>query len=217
MEQVLSGKEEIRGNHWSDSAQQFALTTDWLMAGNYLSAVRSGNWRGVFWRILQRPSWDIPTAHRRRRRSTTRPAQFQENDVFSLVGMRAMGNNYTMSKMLAMVGAGLTFNDDPTDDPNLSNSCNAKTIRISVPIILPALCMHIFRISLAQCCIGCMRIWRILRSHCRPIRTHSRIFLNRQNVTILTARSTHVSAMDAVESPVREAGISTPCIACGMR
>ena len=24
------------------------------------------------------------------------------------------------------MGAGLTFNDDPTDDPNLANSCNAK-------------------------------------------------------------------------------------------
>src|ERR1700760_1237291 len=36
MKQVLSGKETIRGNHWSDSALAFTLTTDWLMAGNYL-------------------------------------------------------------------------------------------------------------------------------------------------------------------------------------
>ena len=41
MEQVLSGKEEIRGNHWSDSVTQFALTTDWLMAGNYIQQFRS--------------------------------------------------------------------------------------------------------------------------------------------------------------------------------
>ena len=40
--------------------------------------------------------------------------------------MRSMGNNYTLSKMLALLGAALTFNDDPTDDPNLSSSCNAK-------------------------------------------------------------------------------------------
>jgi glycosyltransferase involved in cell wall biosynthesis len=36
-----------------------------------------------------------------------------------------MGNNYTMSKMLLLVGIGLTFDDNSTDDPPLTNACSA--------------------------------------------------------------------------------------------
>ena len=125
MEQVVSGKEEIRGNHWSDFAQQFSLTTDWLMAGNYLSASDqqlARRFLAYFAKTVLGYSYGAtaPTS------KYNSPSQFLQNDVFSVVGMRAMGNNYTMSKMLAIVGAGLTFNDDPTDDPDLPNSCNAK-------------------------------------------------------------------------------------------
>ena len=124
MEQVLSGKEEIRGNHWSDSVSQFSLTTDWLMAGNYLSAsdqALARRFLAFFGKSVA--GFYGSTAPPEKYNS---PAQFQENDVWSLAGMRGMGNNYTLSKMLALVGTALTFNDDPKDDPNLSNSCNAK-------------------------------------------------------------------------------------------
>lgn len=125
MQQVISGKEEIKGNHWSDSAAQFVLTTDWLMAGNYLSTSDldlARRFLAYFAKTVLGFSYGstAPTT------KYNSPAQFQENDIYSLIGMRAMGNNYTMSKMLAIVGASLTFNDDPTDDPDLSNSCNAK-------------------------------------------------------------------------------------------
>lgn len=125
MQQVVSGKEEIKGNHWSDSVTQFALTTDWLMAGNYLNASDqelARRFLAFFAKTVLGYSY-----------GSTAPvggynsaSQFFENDPFSLVSVRAMGNNYTMSKMLALVGAALTFNDDPADDPNLPNSCNAK-------------------------------------------------------------------------------------------
>jgi hypothetical protein len=124
MEQVLSGKEEIIGNHWSDLVTQFALTTDWLMGGNHLSAsdqALARRFLAYFAKTVM--GFYGGTAPPGKYNS---PAQFQVNDEWSLAGMRAMGNNYTMSKMLALVGAALTFNDDPIDDPNLSNSCNAK-------------------------------------------------------------------------------------------
>lgn len=125
MQQVISGKEEIRGNHWSDFSAQFSLTTDWLMGGNYLSAPDQELARRFLAyyakTVLTYPYGSIaPTS------KYNSSAQFLENDIYSLNGVRAMGNNYTMSKMLAIVGAGLTFNDDPTDDPNLPSSCNAK-------------------------------------------------------------------------------------------
>jgi hypothetical protein len=125
MQAVISGKEEIRGNHWSDSAPQFSLTTDWLMAGNYLSASDlelARRFHAYFAKTVLAIAYGatpLPGNYNSQ-------AQFQENEEYSLVGMRGMGNNYTMSKMLVLVGAGLTFNNDPTDDPNLPNTCHAK-------------------------------------------------------------------------------------------
>jgi len=129
MQQVISGKEDIRGNHWSDSMPQFVLTTDWLMAGNYLNASDlelAHRFLAHFTKTILAISYGanaVPDKY-------NSAAQFQSNDVYSLIGMRAMGNNYSMSKMLALVGASLTFNDDPTDDPNLPNTCNAKRTEV---------------------------------------------------------------------------------------
>jgi hypothetical protein len=125
MQQVISGKEEIKGNHWSDSAPQFALTTDWLMAGNYLSASDQELARR-FLAYYAKTVLGFSYGSGAPPSKYNSAAQFQQNDIYSLIGMRAMGNNYTMSKMLAVVGASLTFNDDPTDDPSQPNSCNAK-------------------------------------------------------------------------------------------
>jgi len=129
MEQVLSGKEEIRGNHWSDSIAPFTLTTDWLMAGNYLSPHDldvARRFLAYFAKTVLGFAYgtNAPVAN------YNSVSQLTPGDPYSLVGIRSMGNNYTMSKMLVLAGSGLTFNDDPTDDPNLPNSCNAKRSEI---------------------------------------------------------------------------------------
>lgn len=125
MQQVVSGKEIIQGNHWSDSVTQFALTTDWLMAGNYLSPADqelARRYLAFFAKTVVGYSYgSTPPAH-----GYNSPAQLLSNDPNSIGMMRGMGNNYSMSKILAVLGAALTFNDDPADDPNLPNSCNAK-------------------------------------------------------------------------------------------
>jgi hypothetical protein len=43
---------------------------------------------------------------------------------------RQMGNNYTLSRMLILAGFGLTFNDNTTDDPPLTNTCSATRYQI---------------------------------------------------------------------------------------
>ena len=86
MQQVLSGKEEIKGNHWSDSAPQFALTTDWLMAGNYLSAVRPGIGSALPG-ILRKDRSRILLRRNVASRKVQFAAQFQENDIYSIVGL----------------------------------------------------------------------------------------------------------------------------------
>ena len=125
MQTVISGKEEIHGNHWSDSSPQYALTTDWLMAGNYLSAADQDLARR-FLAYFGKTALEIAYGSTSITDKYNSPAQFRENEQYSLSNMRGMGNNYTMSKILVLAGVGLTFNDDPKDDPNLPNTCNAK-------------------------------------------------------------------------------------------
>src|ERR1035441_3906776 len=41
-----------------------------------------------------------------------------------------MGNNYTQAKMIYLVAAALTFNDNTTDDPPLTNTCSATRYQV---------------------------------------------------------------------------------------
>lgn len=128
MEQVLAGKESIGGVHWADSSPMFALTTDWLMGGNYLTAADQVLARRFLAYLAKLAAGDYGT-----KAGTTKYNsydQFIPNDKYSLVGVRALGNNYTLAKTLIFAGAALTFNDDETDDPALSNSCRAKRYEV---------------------------------------------------------------------------------------
>jgi hypothetical protein len=44
--------------------------------------------------------------------------------------VRWLGNNYTQSKILFLAAAGLTFDDNPTDDPPLTNTCSATRYQV---------------------------------------------------------------------------------------
>lgn len=124
MNQVLTHKETVQGNHWSDSSLSFTLTTDWLLAGGYLTAADQD--------LARRFLATMATTVLGYSYGTTpgvanynSSGQFDEHKPFDLVSMRAMGNNYTMSKMLYTAAVALTFNDDPSDDPPLRNTCSA--------------------------------------------------------------------------------------------
>ncbi len=41
-----------------------------------------------------------------------------------------MGNNYTHARILILTAAALTFNDNTTDDPPLTNTCNATRYQV---------------------------------------------------------------------------------------
>jgi hypothetical protein len=57
-------------------------------------------------------------------------SMFSAGSVWDLDGMRANGNNYSESRMLYLEAAGLTFNDNETDDPPLPNTCNATRYQV---------------------------------------------------------------------------------------
>jgi hypothetical protein len=52
-------------------------------------------------------------------------AQFDTGNAFDFTGMRANGNNYTLSKNMYLIAAALTFDNNSTDDPPTPNTCSA--------------------------------------------------------------------------------------------
>jgi hypothetical protein len=127
---VLNGNETFAGNVWSDGVGGFALAPDWLMAGGYLSSSDITLTRSFFaWAAPQilnysygyAPPWTA---------SYNSSAEFATGTPQDLQKIRAMGNNYTFSRLMYMVATGLTFDDNTTDDPPLTNTCSATRYQI---------------------------------------------------------------------------------------
>jgi hypothetical protein len=62
-------------------------------------------------------------------------AQFDTASIYDFQGQRAMGNNYTHSKIMYLTAAALTFNDNTTDDPTLPQTSNTNTCNGSRPTV----------------------------------------------------------------------------------
>jgi hypothetical protein len=131
MKEVMNGSTDLLENEWSDSSPHFAFTTDFLMAGGYLSSTDQAQARTFLAYMSQLvlnnsvgDSWNTTTS------TYSSSAQFNSGGVWDLTGMRAMGNNYTESKLLYLVAAGLTFDDNATDDPALPNTCGATRYEV---------------------------------------------------------------------------------------
>ena len=129
MNAVLTGATSLPGNHWSDSAEDYALTTDWLMGGGCLSSsdlVLARRFLAYMAKLVHTDSYGSSAGTA----NWNNPALFQSGSIWDYTGMRAMGNNYTDSKYLYLAAAGLTFDDNPTDDPALTNSCSATRYQV---------------------------------------------------------------------------------------
>ena len=129
---VLGGQLNLgAGNHWADSAGAFTLTPDWLMGGGYIS---SGNDLNTIRKYLAKIAYaeinNIYNGTLAVIGSYNSPDQFQRASEWSATSMRAMGNNYTQSRVLYLIAASLTFDDDPTDDPPLANTCKATRYQV---------------------------------------------------------------------------------------
>ncbi len=120
----------LTGNNGADSNEPYSLTADWLMAGGYLSAADMAQTRGFFETAAQSVIAITYTGERAAVGGYNSAAQFDTNSIFDFDGQRAMGNNYTHSKMLYLVAAALTFNDTTTDDPPLANTCGATRYQV---------------------------------------------------------------------------------------
>ena len=128
---VLKGSLDVsKGNHWSDSALALSVTPDWLLGGGYFSAADASVIRKYLAKLAFEQINDVYNGTLAVIGSYNSPAQFDEKNEWSITGMRAMGNNYTQSRVLILTSAALTFNDDPNDDPALNNTCRATRYQV---------------------------------------------------------------------------------------
>jgi hypothetical protein len=128
---VLSGKISLGGgNRWSDGANEWAFTADYLMGAGYLSKSDLVVVRQYLARLAFEQMNDAATGSRAVVGKYNSATQFVQSNEFSATGMRAMGNNYTQSRVLILTAAALTFNDDSTDDPPLANTCDAARYQV---------------------------------------------------------------------------------------
>jgi hypothetical protein len=116
----------LTGNHGADSTEALTLTPDWLMAGGYLSAADQATTRAYFALAGEQMISIAYTGARALVGNYNSPTQMAKGTVWDFVGQRSMGNNYTHSKIMFLTAAALTFNDTPSDDPALTNTCGAS-------------------------------------------------------------------------------------------
>jgi hypothetical protein len=129
MNQVLAGHQSITGNDWSDNAMNYLITADWLMAGGYLSSSDITLTRKFFAYFAQQilgpngnNGYVTPVTGYNSALLFNAPMTGPGNPIGL---MRDMGNNYTMTRILALTIIGLTFDDNATDDPATANTCGA--------------------------------------------------------------------------------------------
>jgi hypothetical protein len=115
----------LTGNHGNDSVEFLTLPADWLMVGGYLSASDIATTRTYFALAAQEMINIQYTGSTAAVGSYNSPGELNTGSRWDFDGLRAMGNNYTHSKVMYLTAAALTFNDDTSDDPNLTNTCNA--------------------------------------------------------------------------------------------
>jgi hypothetical protein len=130
MSQLMAGGLPISGNTWSDESVYFILGIGYAVKAGAISspsdlaAVRTFlAWCGRTFNNYGIGISADPTAG-----NWNTARQITQGNQWDYVGQRAMGNNYTMSKILWNVGIGLMFNDNTTDDPLLTgtdNTCGA--------------------------------------------------------------------------------------------
>jgi hypothetical protein len=116
IEYAINGEFKVDGNRMSGSADQFALTADLLLGGGYLSSAD----QAVVRNFLAVVAYDQVNSFYGSEGvigSYNSATQFTNFGDSSYVFMRAMGNNYTQSRMLILTAAALQFDDNTSADP----------------------------------------------------------------------------------------------------
>lgn len=122
---LKSGAIYFAGNVWSDESVSMVLGLHYAIASGAINTTTDLN------SVRSFMAWALPTILNYSYGSSA-PAtnlnnyqQFHTGNQFELTGQRAMGNNYTQSKILYVIGYALMFHDDTTNDPALTNTCSA--------------------------------------------------------------------------------------------
>src|ERR1035437_3176089 len=129
MTNVLNGSISLYANEWSDNSYTYALATDWLMGAGALSSsgdlTTARNFHAFLSKLVLAYVGAIPAG------SYNSSAMFSTGTPWDLGAMRSRsGNNYGLSAMLIVGGAGMLFNDTTGDDPPLANTCSATRYQV---------------------------------------------------------------------------------------
>jgi hypothetical protein len=132
-------------NQWSDQSWIWSTIGDWLRGSGAVTTSADLATMRTFYSYLvhatfQQGNYVIPT------NAYNSAAMFHgfgydgsafpagPNDLNNIRGIS--GNNYNMSRMLILAAAGLTFNDDTTDAPNIPpgkyNTCGASRYQVCI-------------------------------------------------------------------------------------
>jgi hypothetical protein len=110
-------------------ATALATTTDWLLAGSFLSSGEQSTIRSFLTLLVQKDfttfAFTAPGPG-----NNNSPGLWNYNSTTGFVNFRMMGNNYLESMFPIAVGAALTFNDTTGDDPALTNTCSATRYQV---------------------------------------------------------------------------------------
>jgi hypothetical protein len=120
------------GNEWSDTALPYAVTGNWLLGapGLTLTTGEQNTMRAFMAYFLplmiQYGNGTVLVSSL----PVNSSQQFNTGGLYDLAGQRGMGNNYTFSRDLLLVALPLTFADNTTADPPLTNTCSATRYQI---------------------------------------------------------------------------------------
>jgi hypothetical protein len=120
-------------NQWSDESSVWAVLGDWLRGAGAITSSGDLATMRNFYSYLAMVAGSIggpkPTA------AYNSSAAFAPGTSYDLNYMRgSTGNNYNLSRLLILTAAGLTFNDNTTDAPNIPtgpyNTCGATRYQV---------------------------------------------------------------------------------------
>lgn len=127
MKELSSGAQKVTGNTWSDSVDAMVLTPDYLMGAGALTSASDLALTRKYAALMLKSTMTTETTYGAygAYNNWNSPSQFD-----SIAHIRAFGNNYTMTRVEYLIGLGLLFDDNPTDDPPLPNTCSATRYQV---------------------------------------------------------------------------------------
>jgi hypothetical protein len=127
MNQLSTRAQTVTGNTWSDNVDAMVLAPDYLIGAGALTSSSDLILTRKYAAFMLKSTMTAQATYGTlgTYNNWNSPSQFD-----SITHLRAFGNNYTMTRVEYLVGLGLLFDDNPTDDPALPNTCSATRYQV---------------------------------------------------------------------------------------